>query len=765
MRKFHAVLAVLALCAAMPGMAADLSIDRLFDDPALSGKAAQGVKVSPAGDRVTFLRGREDDQFRLDLWQFDLKSGTTRLLVDSKRLVPDEHLSDAEKARRERERTALYHGILDYSWAPDGKRLLFPLGGELYLYDLQADADRTVRQLTHGGGDLIDPKISPRGRYVSFVRGQNLHVIDLQSGKDRALTRDGGGTVHEAEAEFVAQEEFAQSSGYWWAPDDSLIAFRRYDESGVPVARRFEVYADHTEVVEQRYPAAGETNARLKLGLVSPDGKSAPRWIDTGADADIYLPRLNWMPDGKRLAYQRLSRDQKTLALLQVDAASLKQGTLLTEHSNAWINLNDDLHFLTRQAAFVWASERSGYRQLYLYGLDGKLIRPLTAGEWDIDRVLAVDESANRVYFGSNKDRIEDSQVYTVPLDGDASASAAPAPQRISQGEGWHKAGFGCSEAQTECKVGLYVDTWSDSLDPPQTSVRDADGRLLAWIEQNALGAQHPFAPYRGGLAAPEFGSLPASDGQKLAWRLIKPAHFDPARRYPVLVYLYGGPGSQLGADRWDGRGLFMQYLAQQGCLVFTLDNRGTPRRGRAFSDPIKNRLGAVEVEDQLAGVRWLKQQPWVDAQHVGVFGWSYGGYMTLMLLAKAPDQFAAGVAVAPVTDWHIYDTAYTERYLGTPQENAAGYEDSGVFKWLAGLRSPLLLAHGMADDNVLFSNSTRLMAALQTQGTQFRLMTYPGGKHGLSTPAMQKHVFHTIAGFLDEKLHGNVTQGAGMPR
>ena len=745
-------LVALALLLASPVFAAELSIDRLFDDPALSGKAAQGVKVSPAGDRVSFLRGRDDDQYRLDLWQFDLNSRSTQLLVDSKKLVPDEHLSDAEKARRERERTALYHGILDYSWSPDGKRLLFPLGGELYLYDLSADAAHAVRQLTHGGGDLIDPKISPRGRYVSFVRGQNLHVIDLATGRDRALTHDGGGTVHEAEAEFVAQEEFAQSSGYWWAPDDSLVAFKRYDEAAVPVARRFEVYADHTEVVEQRYPAAGQTNARLRLGLVAPDGKSAPRWIDTGANADIYLPRLDWEADGRHLAYQRLSRDQKTLELLRVDVATLRQAGLLTEHSAAWVNVNDDLRFLRRQPALVWASERSGYKQLYLYGLDGKLIRPLTAGDWDVDAVLALDESADRVYFSSNKDRIEDSQIYTVALDGSADA----APRRISEGEGWHKPSFGCGEGQADCKVGLYVDTWSDALDPPQTSVRDADGKPLAWIERNALDAQQPFTAYRDALAAPEFGTLPASDGQKLAWRLIKPKDFDPARRYPVLVYLYGGPGSQLGANRWDARGLFMQYLAQQGYLVFTLDNRGTPRRGRAYSDPIKNQLGAVEVEDQLAGVRWLKQQPWVDAQHVGVFGWSYGGYMTLMLLAKASDQFAGGVAVAPVTDWHLYDTAYTERYLGMPRDNAAGYEASGVFQWLSGLRAPLLLAHGMADDNVLFANSTRLMAALQTQGTQFRLMTYPGGKHGLSTPAMQKHLFHTIAGFLNETLRGD---------
>jgi dipeptidyl-peptidase-4 len=554
----------------------------------------------------------------------------------------------------------------------------------------------------------------------------------------------------------VAQEEFSQPSGYWWAPDDSQIAFKRFDESAVTVARRFEVYPEHTEVVEQRYPAAGEVNVRLQLGLVATDGKSAPRWIDLGDNPDIYLPRVNWQPDGKHVTYQRLTRDQKQLQLISVDSATLRQTPLLTERSATWVTVSDDLRFLTRQRAFVWASDHSGYRHLYLYGLDGKLIRALTAGNWDVDEVLALDESANRVYFAANGERIEDSQIYTVPLDVDASARHAAAPVRISESDGWHDAKFGCEPEQARsCNAGLYVDTWSDPLDPPQTSVRNAHGQLLAWIEHNRVDAQHPYAPYRDGRSVPEFGLLPAQDGQMLAWRMYKPAQFDPSRQYPALVYVYGGPGEQLAANRWQAHN-FSDYLARQGYVVFTLDNRGSPRRGRRFSDPIKGQFGAVEVEDQLAGVRWLKQQPWIDGAHIGVFGWSYGGYMTLMLLSKAPDEFAAGVAVAPVTDWRLYDTAYTERYLGMPQDNPAGYEDSGIFKWLPALRSPLLLMHGMADDNVLFSNSTRLMAALQTQGTRFRLMTYPGGKHGLSTPAMQKHAFHTIADFLDEQLRGH---------
>jgi dipeptidyl-peptidase-4 len=732
-----------------PAAAAELTVERLFSDPALSGPQARGVRVSPAGDRVTFLRGRDDDQFQLDLWQIELGGAAIpRLLVDSRRLVAEEHLSDEEKARRERERTAAYHGIVEYSWSPDGRSLLVPLGGDLYLVDLSAPGAPQVRKLALQHKNVIDPKISPRGRYVSFVHEQNLYVLDLQTGAERALTTDGRGPVHNGESEFVAQEEFNQSSGYWWSPDDTHIAFKQFDESAVTQARRVEAYADRLEMVEQRYPAAGEANAAVKLGLLSPEGKGAPRWLELGSPTANYLVRVNWLPDGRRVAVQRLARDQKTLDLLFVDAATLRPQTVLTETSRTWIEVHDDLRFFADGTRFLWASERSGYKHLYLYGIDGTQQGALTAGDWSVDEVLALDEAGGRVVFAANKDRIEDSQIYTAAL-----APGGGAPQRLSQADGWHAAAFGCSqELLFGCKVQLYVDTWSDAQTPPQVSVRSAQGQFVAWIEQNRLDDQHPYGPYRAQHVAAEFGALPAPDGQALHYRLLKPAGLVAGQRYPVLLSFYGGPTAQVAMNAWE-RNLFDQYLAQHGIGVFTLDNRGTSRRGRAFSDVIYGRLGTVEVADQMAGLHWLAGQAWVDAAHIGCFGWSYGGYLSLMLLARSGGEIAAGVSVAPVTDWRIYDTAYVERYLGMPQANPEGYRDSSVFTWLPGLKSPLLLAHGMADDNVLFTNSTRLMAALQGQGTLFSLMTYPGGKHGLSTPTMQKHVFRTIARFLQEHL------------
>jgi dipeptidyl-peptidase-4 len=727
---------------AMPIAASDLTLERIFGDPALAGPTPRAVKVSPDGRRVGLLHGRATDQHQLDLWTYDVKDGTLQMRVDSKQLVPEEKLSDAERGRRERERIADFHGIVDYEWAPDGRHVLFTLGGNLYLYDLDAHGKQALQQLTHGTAAILDPQVSPRNRYASFVRDQDLWVIELRSGAERRLTTDGGGAIHNAEAEFVAQEEMDEKSGYWWAPDDSAIAYKRFDESAVPIARRFEVYADRVDVVEERYPAAGDPNVSVKLGVVAPSGGNA-RWIDLGSDEDIYLARVHWTPSGRQVAFQRLFRDQKRLDLVLVEAATLKEKTLVSETAASWVNLSNDLRFLKSEPLFIWSSERSGTNHLYLYGLDGKLRHPLTQGGWNVDELLAVDEPAGLLYFDSNKAAIIDQQVYTVRLNGQDAAN----PHRISRGDGWHIAQF-AKDAQ---RVALYVDTFSDPTTPPQVSIHAPDGHPLAWIEENSLDSTHPYWPYRDRHVVQEFGHIQAEDGQDLEYALMKPPGFDPSRRYPVFLKVYGGPGSQQVERQWPD--FIDEYMAQQGYVVFRLDNRGSPRRSRAFSDPILGRLGAVEVRDQLAGVRWLQGEPWIDSKRIGVFGWSYGGYMTLMLLAKGSDVIAAGAAVAPVTDWRLYDTTYTERYLGRPKDNPQAYADSAVFSALDGLKSPLFLGHGMADDNVLFVNSTRLMSELQRRGVQFELMTYPGAKHGLSTPEMKTHIYTAIQRFFDEHV------------
>ena len=732
------LLCLLAALSAVPASAERLTLDRIHADPALAGPGVRSLRVSPDGERVTFLRGRADNQFQLDLWEFNMKDKTTHRLVDSKQLVPNENLSLEEKARRERARTASLSGILSYSWSPDGKQLLVPIAGDLYLVDVnRPEAARKV-----ASGNVGDPKISPKGRYVSYVRDQNLFVIDLATGQERQLTTDGKGTVHNGEAEFVAQEEMDQHTGYYWAPDDSAIAYRRYDEAQVPVARRFEIFADRTEVIDQRYPAAGAKNVEIDLMIVNP-ATGAQKKVDLGPDKDIYLVRADFSADGRTLVYQRQSRDQKRLDLVAVDAATLAQRPLLSETSKTWVSIHDDLRFLGRQKAFIWASERSGRKHLYLYDLSGRLLHPISSGEWGVDNILAVDEQAGKVYIASNKDAVIDKQTYVLNLDG----SNANKPVRLTKQDGWHEDVFARNGK-------VFVDTFSDPNTPPQVSIRRADGSMVEWLEHNELNAQHPYANYAKDHLPTEYGSIKAHDGQTLYYSMIKPANFDATKRYPVFLFTYGGPHSQRVTRQWGN--LFNQYMAQQGFVVFVLDNRGSSRRERAFTDVIYGNLGAHEVEDQLTGIDWLAQQSFVDPKRVGVFGWSYGGFMTLRLLEAGSDKIAMGVSVAPVTDWSLYDTHYTEQFVGaTPQSDPAAYERSGVFAHLDGLKSPLLLVHGMADDNVLFTNSTRLIDALVNRNVRFELMTYPGAKHGISSRAGQRHVYGLIEAFFKKHLGG----------
>lgn len=749
MRPSYCCLILLLLT--MPATAEQLSIERIFASPSLSGETPRSLKLSPDGRFVSYLQGRPDERERMDLWVLEVASGERRMLVDSRQLTGgEERLSAEEQARRERQRTAELRGIAEYAYSSDGRRLLFPLAGNLYVYDLQQPAEQAVQQVASAAeGFVTDPRFSPQGRYVSFVRDQNLHVVDLADGSSRALTSDGGGPVSWAMAEFIAQEEMGRDTGYWWAPDEAHVAVTRVDESPVPLVRRFEIHADHAELVEQRYPAVGEPNVTIQLAVIAvADGTL--RWIDLGPDSDIYLPRVNWLPGGKALAFQRQSRDQRRLELIRVDIDdNLKQRPLLVEERQTWVNLHEALRFLDARGRFIWASERDGYQHLYLHAANGSLQRPITAGEWQVDQLLSFDSRRKRVYFAANADDPLGQDIYVQDLD----PLNPRKPRRLTQG-GWNQAVFAD-------QGDAWLHTWSDDDHPAQIRLRDRSGRELQTINGNALEGDHPYLPYRAAHRPAEYGSLQASDGQTLHYQLLMPAGHQPGQRHPAVVRTYGGPHAQVVQKRWDERwGLFDQYLAQQGFVVFSLDNRGSARRGTAFENPIHRQMGGPEVEDQQLGLDWLAAQDFVDPQRLGVFGWSYGGYMSLHLWARTP-QLAAAVAVAPVTDWTLYDTHYTERYMQLPAANAEGYARSNVLTWLdhaeggaAALSDRLYLIHGMADDNVLFTHSTALISAMVERDIRFRLMAYPGGKHGINaSTAMRRHVYNEIARYFLHKL------------
>lgn len=708
----------------------ELTLERVFASPALNGPSPRLPKLSPDGKWLTSLRPRADDRERFDLWAMDTATGESRMLVDSTRLGTSGEISEAEKMQRERARIGGTKGIVAYDWSADGRAILVPVDGELFIADLAGGLTR----LTNSASGELDATVSPKGGFVSFVRDQNLIVLDRSTTTERALTADGGGTLSWGVAEFVAQEEMDRHRGHWWSPDDRRVAIARVDESRVEIVSRAAIGADGTKVFDQRYPKAGTPNAAVELHVVTVDGSAAVR-VDLGPDTDQYLARVDWVPDGSALIVQRQSRDQKRLDVLLADASSGETLLLFTETGRTWINLHDNLRVL-KDDSLLWTSERDGFMHLYRWK-EGRWTQ-LTRGPWAIRQLIGVDEAQGRVWFTANKGNPLEQHLFSLSLRGGS-------PVQHTQPGWWHDVTMNKAATRTIVRR-------SSPVQPEQVYLGDAMGRRLAWIEENALDPSHPYAPYAGSHVAPLFGSIDAADGTKLKTKLLLP-RIESGKRYPVFVQVYGGPGAGRQVQSNWGGGALHQYLVDRGWIVFSVDGRGTPDRGKAFEDHIYRAMGSVEVEDQLRGVAWLKTQPFVDPQRIAVYGWSYGGYMALKLLQAAPGVFAAGVAGAPVTRWALYDTHYTERYLGNPAVDPKPYEAADVLPRAAVLADPLLLIHGMADDNVVFEHSTALMAALQTGGKPFETMVYPGQTHRVAGPGVSVHLWRTILDFLDRNL------------
>jgi len=733
--KFVAGGLIVALMACGVAQAEKLTPERVFADPDLSGSIARGVKVSPDGSAVTYLRAKADDQRMTDLWIADVKGGDPRLLIDARTLAPrDKVLSEAEKSRRERQGVQT-RGVVDYAWDEQGRFILVPVEGDLFLYRLEGGQ---ISQLTQTSGDEIDAKVSPKGAFVSFVRDDNLFVMPSAGGPERALTTGGEELKSWATAEFIAQEEMSRPTGYWWSPDETRIALTFVDQTGVDVVERLDVNAVGAAIVRQRYPRVGRPNAKVDL-YVADVATGARTKVDLGAETDIYLARAIWAKDGKTLYVQRQSRDQRTLDILAVDPATGAAKVILTETSPHWVDVTDDFKPL-KDGTFLWSSERSGNRHLYLHKADGTLVRQVTQGEWPVDVLEGVDEARGVAIFGASKDSPIERRIYEV------SYKTPAEPKALTSGGGWWRVDVAQSGK-------AFAATYQDPRTPPQTGFHKADGTRVRWVEENKLAAGHPYQPYAARLREPSFGTIKAADGQDLWWSMRTPPGFDPAKRYPVIVQVYGGPAGALVSKVW--KSPEDQLLLEAGYILFSLDNRGTPNRSVAFKTAIDRRMGKVEVEDQLAGVAHLTSLPYVDPARIGITGWSNGGYMTMMVLTAENSPYAAGVSGAPVVDWSLYDTHYTERYMGTTSDNAAGYANAEVTARLGKLKpGVLMIMHGMADDNVTFDNSTKAMAALQGMGTTFELMTYPGLRHRAGwTQANRLHRARTTLDFFERKL------------
>jgi len=724
-----------------------LTPERVFASPSLAGPSARGVEVSPDGKLVTYLKAEPGNQYKLDLWAVSSAGGEPKLLIAGEAVEPTgQAISDEEKARRERQRTAALSGVIDYHWDEKGEQILIPAGGALYLADA---ATGKVRKLDVKPG-ATDAKVSPTGRFASYVRDQNLYVVGLADSAEQAITTAGKGPVSYGVAEFVAQEEMGRYTGYWWAPGDKAIAFTRVDESSVKLLDRLEIGTEGSKVVKQRYPQPGEPNAIVELYVQGIEPGAKPVKVDLGPNTDIYLARVKWSADGSDLYVERQSRDQQTLDLLRVDPRTGAATLVVHEHQAPWIPLADDLYPL-KTGDFIWGSIRSGVNQLYLYRRDGTLVRQITQGDYSAagggggagahaPGLAGVDEAKGLVYFMASGDTPIERQLYVVSYRDPGPAKA------ITSGRGWWTAVMPKS-AQ------VFVGYYSDPDTPPQTALYDVAGQRLHWIEQNPLDAHHPFFPYVARYPKPEFGVLKAADGSDLHYVVLKPVGFDPVKKYPAIVEVYGGPGVQSVTRSW--RSATEKLYLEAGYVLFQLDNRGSSNRPMAFEGQIYKRMGSVEVDDQVTGIDWLRGQPFVDGANVGVSGWSYGGYMTLRMLTDPRTRLKAGAAGAPPTDWREYDTHYTERYMGMPGPDKAAYDASAVIPRLDKLSGRLLLLQGMADDNVQFSNSIAVMATLQARSVPFDLMLFPGQRHGVQGEPRQLQLWRTFLQFFSRELGG----------
>jgi dipeptidyl-peptidase-4 len=704
-----------------------------------------------ADNKRIFYLSNKPRSLVLQLWVYDLQNGTHHQLTHvAETEVSEAQLAGHEKLRRERSRTREL-GVTDYQLAEKDNTLviLISLNGWLYCREGEGSFHRL-----EGSQGVISPQLSPDGKKVAFVRDDNLYLLDLaKPGEPVALTMDGGSAgISNGLAEYVAQEEIGRMDGFWWSPDSQQIAFTRVDNSPVPPLTILHQgqEAGRGQLEEPYYPFAGEANVRLELGVVRlPENNSAAvtRWLslnpkeETGSAerptplSEEYLARVAWR-SASSLTAQVETRDQKSLSLLAYDLDSGQRQTLLEEKGEPWLNLHGLTTFL-KSGEIIWGSERDGYRHLYLLDAGGKLIRQLTRGEWMVTEMAGVDQDNRVVYFSGTKSSPLERHLYAVSLDGSE-------PAQLTRQAGWH-------EAELSPDWTWVLDRWNSLEQPvkvelyPNTLLPKNNEKKPVTLYEN---------PVEPGVKPPELVSFPAEDGTTLYGAIYRPEKLKEGRRYPLIVAVYGGPGAQQVTNKWDMTVDFRaQYLAQAGFVVFKLDNRGSANRGLAFEGALAGRFGEVELRDQLTGVKYMAGKGYIDENRVGIYGWSYGGYMTCIALLKAPEVFKAGVAGAPPTFWEGYDTFYTERYLGHPAQNPEGYASSAVLPLVENLQGKLMLVHGLVDENVHFRHSVALIQRLAETGKDFELVVFPEGRHMLRKPASLAYLEQRLTNFFKQHL------------
>ncbi len=613
-------------------------------------------------------------------------------------------------------------------WSPSSKDLLYSSGGDIFL--IHVDTAKW-EQLTKTPEAEHDPKFSPDGKSIAFRRESDLYIMDLQTRKETRLTHNGTPTLINGGLDWVYPEELEIGTAFWWSPDSKSIAYLQFDTSREPLYPHEDVLHTRASYEPERYPQAGENNADIHFGVV-PAAGGATRWLDIGDTRNAYLiGRAGWMPDSSDVYVIRLNRVQNKLEMFSIAVESGAPSTIFRESDPYWINLPGDPRFLPDGKHFLWTSERDGFRHLYLYSNDGKSVKQLTSGAWEMRGIAGFN--ATKVYYASTEGSSLEQHLYSVKLDGSDK-------RRVDTEPGMHNISMSPDTS-------YYLDNYSNLTTPPRSVLHSSDGAEIAVFRESD---RKPSDEYD--ILPTEIVSFKGADGTSLYGRIIKPAGFEPGKKYPTIVDVYGGPGVPLPIhNSWQGINIDQVY-AHKGYVVWQAENRGGAGRGHAFETPIYRNLGPTELADQVAGVKYLISLGYVDPDRVGIHGWSYGGFMTLNAVLNAPDVFKCGIAGAPVTSWMNYDTIYTERYMGLPSENAEAYKVTALPPKASQLKAKLMIVHNFEDDNVLFQNTLQMMSALQLADKEFSFMLYPQKSHGV-TGAAAKQMNRSMLDFFEQNL------------
>ncbi|PYQ45427.1 MAG: hypothetical protein DMF77_04190 [Acidobacteria bacterium] len=730
------LLAPVAAAAPPPAPAAqkDLTVADIFDPDrgVLFGSPVTGLRWIDDGH---YHWPRTDRRSRLtDHLRVDALSGSTEPLFDAGAL--ESGLRGVAGVSDEQARVLAHQA----SYVMNGRRtaLLVTAADDLFLFDFRA---KTLTRVTSTAGTEAEPSFSPDGSRVAFVRGGNLHVVELGRRRtERVLTHDGSPEVLNGILDWVYQEEIygrGHFKAYWWSPDSRRLALLQLQEARVPRYPLVDDIAAAPRVDDTPYPKAGDPNPEVRLGIVEAAGGS-PHWVDLSryAAEEPLVVDVTWSPDSRRVVFQVQNRVQTWLDLDDVDVATLRTRTLLREKTRAWVDRQEDAVTWLRDGGFLWVSERTGWKHVYRYRADGTLIGPVTGGEWEARTVHGVDEAGGWLYFSGTERSPIGGDVYRIRLDGTGR-------QRLSGMEGTHTASFNPA-------FGLYLDTWSDLTTPPQVRLHRADGSEVRVVDPNPVPA---LADYR--LGRPELVRVPTRDGFPMEALLLRPPDFDSAKRYPVYQHAYGGPHAPVVKNAWGGTMyLFHQLLAERGVVVWMCDNRTASGKGAVSAWPMYRNFGELELRDVEDGLDWLRGQGWIDPDRIGINGWSGGGYLVTYALTHSR-RFAMGIAGGPVTDWHNYDSVFTERYMDLPSRNAEGYRRSSPVHFAADLQGRLLLIHGAIDDNVHPANTMQFAYELQKGRRPFQLMLYPRSRHGITEPALVQHLYALRLAFVEETLLG----------